>query len=68
MPLSLVIYETHNAHEARPLLATQDPDIVALVRDLILERLDENTRHTSSSCGQRHALRLMTRENCDDRT
>jgi hypothetical protein len=42
MPLSLIIYENLSPEETYPLLATQDPDIIAVVRRLLMARLGDN--------------------------
>jgi hypothetical protein len=41
MPLSLVIFDNPTPEEARALLATHDPTIIAAVRRLLLQRLGE---------------------------
>lgn len=44
MTFSLVIFEHTNPTEAHPLLATRDPNIIALVKRMLVERLgDEPT-------------------------
>src|SRR5262249_40024590 len=63
MPLSLVVFENLPTHEAYPILATQDPAIIALVRRLIDTRLrGAPARPTSSPAGKR-GLRLAPWEN-----
>jgi hypothetical protein len=41
MPLSLVIFDNPTPEEARALLATHDPAIIAAVRRLLMERLGD---------------------------
>jgi hypothetical protein len=39
MSLSLVIYDNPSPEEAYPLIATRDPEIITLVRRLLMARL-----------------------------
>jgi hypothetical protein len=46
MSLSLIILDGPTPTTARPILATSDPDILAAVRQLLLQRLVDTPRGT----------------------
>ena len=43
MPLSLVILDGPTPQTSHPVLATQDPSIIAVVRELLLKRLEDKS-------------------------
>lgn len=40
MPLSIVVFDDSAPEDPRPLLATHDPAVIAIVRKALLERLE----------------------------
>lgn len=47
MAISLVIFEGPTPAKAKPILATRDPQIIAAVKRLILERLSDGAQEDS---------------------
>ena len=46
MPLSLIILEGPTPQTSHPVLATRDPSIIAVVRELLLKRLEDKPTGT----------------------
>mgnify|MGYP001571875107 CR=1 FL=1 len=41
MSFSLILYEHHTPTEVRPLLGTRDPEIIAVLKRLLMERMED---------------------------